>query len=92
MEETVPVWYVLAGDHIRLDSKEVEVLDKSLFRDGGQNFRIAGFEQDEEVVEVTYYIGIGDLVNSFHLSLDDTLRGAGMNCYPANLRPTATTN
>nr|DAT22837.1 MAG TPA: head-tail joining protein [Caudoviricetes sp.] len=44
-----------------------------LFRDGGQNFRIAGFEQDEEVVEVTYYIGVGDLVNSFYLSPDDTL-------------------
>lgn len=44
-----------------------------LFRDGGQNFRIAGFEHDEEVVEVTYYIGVGDLVNSFYLSLDDTL-------------------
>lgn len=40
-----------------------------LFRDGGQNFRIAGFERDE----VTYYIGIGDLVNSFYLSPDDTL-------------------
>nr|DAY44236.1 MAG TPA: hypothetical protein [Caudoviricetes sp.] len=34
---------------------------------------IAGFEQDEEVVEVTYYIGVGDLVNSFYLSPDDTL-------------------
>lgn len=44
-----------------------------LFRDGGQNFRIAGFEHDEEVVEVTYYIGVGDLVNSFYMSLDDTL-------------------
>lgn len=44
-----------------------------LFRDGCQNFRIAGFEHDEEVVEVTYYIGVGDLVNSFYLSLDDTL-------------------
>lgn len=30
MEETVPVWYILTGDHIRLDGKEVEVLDKSL--------------------------------------------------------------
>ena len=44
-----------------------------LFRDGGQNFRIACFEHDEEVVEVTYYIGVGDLVNSFYLSPDDTL-------------------
>lgn len=44
-----------------------------IFRDGGQNFRIAGFEQDEEVVEVTYYIGAGDLVNSFYLSPNDTL-------------------
>lgn len=44
-----------------------------LFRDGGQNFQIAGFEHDEEVVEVTYYIGVGDLVNSFYMSLDDTL-------------------
>lgn len=44
-----------------------------LFRDGGQNFRIAGFEHDEEVIEVTYYIGVGDLVNSFYLSPDDTL-------------------
>lgn len=44
-----------------------------LFRDGGQNFRIADLEQDEKVVEITYYIGVGDLVNSFYLSLDDTL-------------------
>lgn len=44
-----------------------------IFRDGGQNFRIAGFERDEEVVEITYYIGIGKLVNSFYLSPDDTL-------------------
>ena len=45
----------------------------NIFRDGGQNFRIAGFECDEEVVEVTYYIGASDLVNSFYLSPDDTL-------------------
>lgn len=44
-----------------------------LFRDGGQNFRIAGFERDEKVVEITYYIGVGDLVNSFYMSPDDTL-------------------
>lgn len=30
MEETVPVWYVLTGDHIRLDGEELEVLDKNL--------------------------------------------------------------
>lgn len=45
----------------------------NIFRDGGQNFRIASFERDEEVVEVTYYIGVGDLVNSFYLSPDDPL-------------------
>lgn len=44
-----------------------------IFRDGGQNYRIAGFEHDEEVVEVAYYIGVGDLVNSFYMSPDDTL-------------------
>lgn len=30
MEEIAPVWYILTGDRIRLDDKEVEVLDKSL--------------------------------------------------------------
>lgn len=30
MEETVPVWYILTGDHIHLDDKECEVLDKNL--------------------------------------------------------------
>lgn len=30
MYETAPVWYVLTGDHIRLDDEEFEVLDKSL--------------------------------------------------------------
>lgn len=30
MEETVPVWYILTGDRIRLDGEEVEVLDKNL--------------------------------------------------------------
>lgn len=43
-----------------------------LFRDGGQNFRIAGFERDEGVIEITHYIGVSDLVNSFYLSPDDT--------------------
>lgn len=30
MEETVPVWYILTGDRIRLDGKEFKVLDKGL--------------------------------------------------------------
>lgn len=30
MEETAPVWYILTGDRIRIDVKEVEVLDKNL--------------------------------------------------------------
>lgn len=30
MEELTPIWYILTGDHIRLDGKEVEVLDKNL--------------------------------------------------------------
>lgn len=30
MEEIAPVWYILTGDRIRLDGKEVEVLDKNL--------------------------------------------------------------
>lgn len=30
MEETAPVWYTLTGDHICLDDKVLEVLDKSL--------------------------------------------------------------
>lgn len=30
MEETVPVGYILTGDHGRLDGKEVEFLDKNL--------------------------------------------------------------
>ena len=30
MEETVPVWYILTGNHIRLDGEEFEVLDKNL--------------------------------------------------------------
>lgn len=29
MEETAPVWSILAGDHLRLDDKEFEVLDKN---------------------------------------------------------------
>lgn len=30
MEEITPIWYVLAGDRIRLDGEESEVLDKNL--------------------------------------------------------------
>lgn len=30
MEEITPVWYILTGDHIRLDGEEVEDLDKNL--------------------------------------------------------------
>lgn len=44
-----------------------------IFRDGGKNFLISGIELDEEVVEITYYIGLDQLVNSFYLSPDDTL-------------------
>lgn len=43
------------------------------FRDGGQSVRIAGFEQDDGVVEVTHFIEDSDLVNSFFLASDDTL-------------------
>ena len=59
---------------ITIQPTPVEALTPGdIFRDGGQNFRITGLERDEEVVEVTYYIGVGDLVNSFYLSPDDTL-------------------
>lgn len=44
-----------------------------LFRDGGQNYRIAGLDCDEKVIEIAYYIGVGDLINYFRLSPDDTL-------------------
>lgn len=44
-----------------------------IFRDGGQNYQIAGIDCDEEAVEIAYYFGVGDLVNYFHLSPDDTL-------------------
>lgn len=30
MDEIAPVWCIRTGDHIRLDDKEFEVLDKSL--------------------------------------------------------------
>ena len=30
MEEITPVWYILTGDHIRLDDKKFEVIDKHL--------------------------------------------------------------
>lgn len=30
MEEIAPVWYILAGDHVRLEGKEFEVLNKNL--------------------------------------------------------------
>ena len=30
MEEVAPVWYILTGDHVCLDGKECEVLDKNL--------------------------------------------------------------
>lgn len=30
MEETTPVWYILTGDHVRLEGEEFEVLDKNL--------------------------------------------------------------
>lgn len=36
MEETAPVWYVLTGDHVRLDGKEFEVLDKILTPQGNE--------------------------------------------------------
>lgn len=44
-----------------------------LFRDGGQTLQIADVERDENVVEITYFTGTRDFVNSFFLSPDDTL-------------------
>jgi len=43
------------------------------FRDGGRSIRIIGFERDEDVVEVIYFVEDTDLVNSFFLEPDDTL-------------------
>lgn len=39
-----------------------------IFRDSGKNFRISDVDLDEGVVEITYYIGLDRLVNSFSLS------------------------
>ena len=36
MEETAPVWYIRTGDHIRLDDKVLEVLDKNLVHLGSE--------------------------------------------------------
>lgn len=36
MEEPAPVWHVLTGDHIRIDGKEFEVLDKNLVPQGNE--------------------------------------------------------
>lgn len=36
MEAIAPVWYVLAGDRIRLDGNEFEVLDKNLIPLGNE--------------------------------------------------------
>lgn len=44
-----------------------------LFRDGGQSFRTADIEQNEDLVEIIYYTGTSTLVNSFFLHPDDTL-------------------
>ena len=67
MEETAPVWYILAGDHIRLDDKEFEVLDKNLVPLGNQigfcvNFKAESsperswqlFRWNDEVTRVYY--------------------------------------
>lgn len=65
MEETAPVWYILAGDRIRLDGKEAEVLDKNLVPLGNEvgfclNFKEEGsterswqlFHWNDEVTRV----------------------------------------
>lgn len=44
-----------------------------LFRDGGQTFQIADIEQNDDIVKIIYYTGTSSFVNSFFLSLDDTL-------------------
>lgn len=65
MEETAPVWYILAGDRIHLDDKEYEVLDKNLVPLGNEvgfclNFKGGGsaersrqfFRWDDEVTRI----------------------------------------
>lgn len=67
MEETVPVWYILTGDHIHLDDKEFEVLDKNLVPLGNEvgfclNFKEKGsaelhrllFRWNDEVARIYY--------------------------------------
>lgn len=67
MEETAPVWYILTGDRIRLDAKEVEVLDKNLvplgnevgvclnFKEGGSSERSWQlFRWNDEVTRIYY--------------------------------------
>lgn len=44
-----------------------------LFRDGGQTFKIANIEQNDDFVEIVYYTGTSTFINSFFLSPDDSL-------------------
>lgn len=46
MEEPAPVWYILTGDHIHLDGKEVEVLDKNLVPLGNEVGFCLNFKED----------------------------------------------
>lgn len=67
VEEITPVWYILTGDRIRLDDKEVEVLDKNLVPLGNEvgfclNFKGKGsaerswqlFRWNDEVTRIYY--------------------------------------
>lgn len=67
MEEIAPVWYIPTGDRIRLDDKEVEVLDKTLVPLGSEvgfclNFKVEGsperswqlFRWNDEVIRIYY--------------------------------------
>lgn len=50
MEEAAPVWNILTGDHICLDGKEFEVLDKNLVSLGNEvgfclNFKVEGLAE-----------------------------------------------
>lgn len=66
MEETTPVWYILAGDRIRLDDKEVEVLDKNLVPLGNEVGFCLNFKEENSTERSRQFLRWNDEITRIY--------------------------
>lgn len=66
MDEIAPVWNILAGDHVRLDDKEVEVLDKNLVPLGNEVGFCLNFKEENSAERIRQFFRWNDEVTRIY--------------------------